>query len=317
MSGALFSSGDPAIDRRADFAESLASAGDLAGAVEVLAGALERTPDWAAGWYRLGELHEQAGQTEGAVRAFDVVLALKPDDPFGAGLKRALLLNAPVTESMPPAFVELLFDQYAPRFERALVEGLNYRGPALLLDALKADGFAGAARALDLGCGTGLMGEVLRPFCVRLEGMDLSAGMLAKARAKGVYDQLDKADIAALTVEGPRYDLIVAADVFIYLGALEQVIAWCAGSLAPGGRLAFTVERCEAGDIELRDSRRFAHSRAYVAGLMDQAGFAGITLTDCVLRTDRGGDVASLIVTASRSRQAADLTRDGEGEAAV
>lgn len=317
MSGALFSSGDPAVDRRADFAETLASAGDWPGAIEVLSGALDLAPRWAAGWYRLGELHEMAGQIEGAVRAFDVALALNPADPFGAGLKRALILGAPVTESMPPAFIELLFDQYAPRFDRALVQGLGYRGPGLLLEALKADGFAYAACALDLGCGTGLMGEVLRPFCARLEGMDLSAGMLAKARAKGVYDQLDKADIAALTLDGPRYDLIVAADVFIYLGALERVISWCAGSLRPGGRLAFTVELCDAGDIELRDSRRFAHSRAYVAGLLDRAGFTGVTQRDCVLRADRGADIASLIVTAAAPGGALERTRDGEGEATV
>jgi len=316
MSGALFSSGDPAVDRRADFAETLASTGDWPGAIEVLSGALDLAPRWAAGWYRLGELHEMAGQIEGAVRAFDVALALNPADPFGARLKRSLLLNAPVTDSMPPAFVELLFDQYAPRFDRALVQGLRYRGPELLLEALKADGFAYAACALDLGCGTGLMGEALRPFCARLEGMDLSAGMLAKARAKGVYDQLDKADIAALTLDGPRCDLIVAADVFIYLGALEHVISWCAGSLRPGGRLAFTVELCEAGDIELRDSRRFAHSQAYIAGLLEQAGFTGAKLHDCVLRADRGGDIASLVVTACAPPASLERTRDGEDEAA-
>lgn len=317
MSGALFSSGDPSVDRRADFAETLASTGDWPAAIEVLTGALDLAPRWAAGWYRLGELHEIAGQTEGAVRAFDVALALNPADPLGAGLKRALILGEPVTESMPPAFVELLFNQYAPRFDRALVHGLRYRGPDLLLDALKAEGFAYAACALDLGCGTGLMGEALRPFCARLEGIDLSAGMLAKARAKNVYDQLDKADIASLALEGARYDLIVAADVFIYLGALERVISWCAGSLRPGGRLAFTVELCDAGDIELHDSRRFAHSRAYVSGLLDQAGFTGVMFRNCILRTDRGGDITSLVVTACAPVASLERTRDGEDEAAA
>ncbi|MCR9128461.1 MAG: methyltransferase domain-containing protein [Alphaproteobacteria bacterium] len=316
MSGALFSSGDPAVDRRADFAETLASTGDWSGAIEVLSGALDLAPRWAAGWYRLGELHEMAGQTDGAVRAFDVALALNPADPFGASLKRSLLLDAPGADSMPAAFVELLFDQYAPQFERALVEGLKYRGPDLLLEALKADGFVYAACVLDLGCGTGLMGEALRPFCVRLEGVDLSAGMLAKARAKSVYDQLDKADIASLTLEGPRYDLIVAADVFIYLGALEHVISWSANSLQPGGRLAFTVELSETGDIELRDSRRFAHSRAYIASLLEQAGFTGVKLQDCVLRADRGCDIASLVVTACAPAASFERTRDGEDEAA-
>lgn len=315
MAGVQFSSGEIAADRRAEFAEALVCECDFDGAIETLRGALDLAPTWAAGWYRLGEIHELAGAIAAAVEAYDRAAALDPADPFGAGLKRALLLNAPVTESMPPAFVELLFDQYAPRFEKALVGGLNYRGPAMLMDALRRDGFAFAASAMDLGCGTGLMGEVLRPACVRIEGLDLSAGMLQQARAKGIYDQLDKADIAALELAAKRFDLIVAADVFIYLGALERVIGWCAGSLLPGGRLAFTVERCENGDIALRDTRRFAHSPAYVQGLLAQAGFSHVSLTDCVLRTDQGRDVAALSVTARAPRPASQHSWDGEGEA--
>ena len=106
----------------------------------------------------------------------------------------------------PPAFVELLFDQYAPRFERSLVDKLAYRGPALILERLQANGFTRAQRALDLGCGTGLMGEVLRPLCTRLEGIDLSGEMLRQARAKGIYDRLEKADIAALDLGAERAD---------------------------------------------------------------------------------------------------------------
>ena len=317
MAGVHFSSGDSAADRRAEFAEALVCEADFDGAIETLRGALDLAPAWAAGWYRLGEVYELAGAMAAAVEAYDRAAALDPADPFGAGLKRALLLNAPVTESMPPAFVELLFDQYAPRFEKALVGGLNYRGPAVLMEALRRDGFAFAASAMDLGCGTGLMGEVLRPACARLEGLDLSAGMLRQARAKGIYDQLDKADIAALELSAKRFDLIVAADVFIYLGALERVVGWCAGSLLPGGRLAFTVERCEDGDIALRETRRFAHSRDYLEGLLSLAGFSHISLMDCVLRTDQGRDVAALCVTARAPRQPSQQVMDGEDEAAA
>lgn len=317
MDGVLFSSGSPAVDRRADFAEGLVQSGDWNGAIEVLSGALELAPGWAAGWYRLGELLEMSGRTGAALEAYATVVSLAPHDPFGAGLKRALLMQAPVAESMPPAFVELLFDQYAPRFERSLVEGLGYRGPQILLDGLKASGFAWASHALDLGCGTGLMGEVLRPFCTTLSGVDLSARMLEKARAKGIYDHLEKADIASLELSARRFDLIVAADVFIYLGALEQVIGWCVGSLSPGGRLAFTVELTEEGDIALGDSRRFAHSRGYVGDLLTQAGFTGIVLRDCVLRMDRGREVASLCAIATAPAAQHDVARDGEGETAA
>ncbi|TIX47832.1 MAG: methyltransferase domain-containing protein, partial [Mesorhizobium sp.] len=124
--------------------------------------------------------------------------------------------------------------------------------------------------ALDLGCGTGLMGERLRPIVDRLEGYDISAAMLRKARAKGVYDRLVKADLQDLVYAGPKADLVVAADVFIYVGALEGIVRTVAGMLAEDGLFAFSVETLAdtepaGGDsFALRPSRRYAHSEAYV-----------------------------------------------------
>ncbi|MBE9638234.1 class I SAM-dependent DNA methyltransferase [Salipiger mangrovisoli] len=316
MLGTSFPCGDPLAERRAGFAETMAHLGDYGGAIEVLRGAMDIVPGWAAGWFRLGEYFEAVGEVEAAAEAWDKAVVADPRDPLGAGLRRDLLRGVPVAESMPPAFVELLFDQYAPRFERSLVGKLNYRGPELLLAALRAQGFTQAGHALDLGCGTGLMGEVLRSSCTRLDGYDISSGMLAEAEVKGLYDGLEKRDIGAMSAILPRFDLIVAADVFIYLGALERVIGWCAGALAPGGHLAFTLELGEA-PVQLRESRRFAHSRAYVQGLLAEAGFAGVVLADCVLRQDRGQDVAALLVTARAASRVLDREGDGEAEALV
>ncbi len=298
MAGMLFSSGDPTADRRASYAETMVHLGDMDAAIQVLEGALEIAPDWAAGWFRLGEFHDLVGETEAAVAAWNRAVALDPSDPFGAGLKRDLARAVPVSETMPPAFVELLFDQYAPRFETSLVERLDYRGPEEIIAALARAGFDRAPRALDLGCGTGLMGAALRDRCGWLEGYDLSAGMLAEAEAKGVYDRLEKQDIAELNLGGVPFDLIVAADVFAYLGALERVVGWCAGMLAPGGRLVFTVEEGTAG-VVLRESRRFAHGREYIATLLADAGFASVATVPCVVRMDRGAPIASLCVVAS------------------
>ncbi|MBE3638006.1 class I SAM-dependent DNA methyltransferase [Mangrovicoccus algicola] len=289
------SSGRPDADRRLEFAEGLAAAGDLHAAAEVLAGALALVPDWAAGWFRLGEWHEAAGDAAAAIAAWDRAVAADPADRFGAGMKRDLMRAVPVTEAVPPAFVEALFDQYAPRFEASLVDQLAYRAPQLLARALPPRRFA---RAIDLGCGTGLAGEVLRPRCDWLGGWDISAGMLREAAAKGIYDALEKRDLSRLEIDATRYDLILAADVFIYLGALERILAWAAGSLAPGGVLAFTVEKGEA-PLTLRDSRRFAHSAAYLRAVLQAAGFAQIGLEEAVLRQDRGADIAGLVVTAA------------------
>lgn len=314
MTATRFSSGDPAADRRADYAEQFAARGDIDAAIEVLAGALELAPGWAAGWYRLGEFHERAGQAAQAVAAWDRSMAIDPEDMCGASLKRDLARATPIADSMPPAFVERLFDQYAPRFEAALVDGLQYRGPQILLQRLQASGFVSAHRVLDLGCGTGLMGEAIRAFAGRLEGVDISARMLAGAQAKGVYDALHKRDIARMEVGGARYDLIIAADVFAYVGALEGVIGWCRAALDEGGLLAFTVEAGEA-DVTLRESRRFAHGRAYLADLLDRAGFAVTDIAACVVRQDRGADIASWCVVAALA--APRHSPEGDGEACL
>lgn len=313
MVGRPFPSGDPAADRRAGYAETLAHIGDIAAAVEVMQGALELAPGWAAGWVRLGDYCEMSGDVEGARAAFARAVAADPADPLGASLRRELLGAEPMLDAMPPAFVELLFDQYAPRFEVSLVDKLGYRGPDLVLKALDRAGAGRAARALDLGCGTGLMGQVLRGRCDWLEGIDLSSAMLEEAERKGVYDRLDKADIAMLDLGGAPYDLIVAADVFIYLGALERVIAWVAGMLRPGGHLAFTVETGSA-PVELRQSRRFAHSTAYVEGLLSDAGFTGLRLAPCVLRHDRGAPVDGMVVVATAPAMSG-ARPEGAGEA--
>ncbi|RAP40545.1 methyltransferase type 12 [Rhodovulum viride] len=314
MAARGFSSGDLIVDRRFDFAEGLALGGDLSAAIEVLGDALDQVPGWAAGWYRLGEWHAAAGDPDRAAAAWDRALAADPQDLLGAGLKRDLMRAAPVAEAMPAAFVEALFDDYAPRFDLSLVERLDYRAPELLRQALAGRRFG---RAMDLGCGTGLAGEAFRDRCDRLEGVDLSAGMLAQAEAKGIYDRLEKHDLAALEIGAARYDLILAADVFVYLGALERILGWCAGSLAPGGVLAFTVEAAVPGEapLTLRESRRFAHAPAYLRAVLAAAGFRSVRLGRAVLRTDRGAGIEGFVVTASDLAQAADRQGDGEGMA--
>lgn len=306
-----FSSGDLSVDRRLAFAEGMAHAGDLPAAIEVVQDAMGLVPDWAAGWFKLAEWHEEAGHTAAAIAAWDRALAADPADTLGAGLKRDLARAVPLAETMPPRFVETLFDQYAENFDHALVGQLDYRAPSLLHAALARQRFG---RVMDLGCGTGLAGQVFRPQCDWLEGCDISAGMLAQAQAKGVYDRLFKADLATLGIAPAPYDLIIAADVFVYVGALEHVAAWCAGSLAPGGMLAFTVEASDDAPLVLRESRRFAHSQGYVSDLLTAAGFSAVTVTRVALRQDRGAMIEGFAVVAGGLTVG---NRQGDGEGMV
>lgn len=307
------SSGDLIVDRRLSYAMAMAADGDLVAAIGILIEALDRVPDWAAGWFLLGEWHHAAGDPGAAARAWDAALRADPADTLGAGLKRDLARAVPVAEALPAAFVETLFDQYADRFDTALTQHLDYCAPGLLGQALD-EAFPSRrwGRVMDLGCGTGLMGAAIRARADWLEGCDLSAQMLAQARAKGLYDALEKADLAHLAPARVPYDLILAADVFPYLGAIEHSLGWCAASLAPGGVLAFTVEADDSAPLTLRESRRFAHSRAYLVEVLAAAGFAAPRIGDAVLRKDRGEDVHGLVVLAGGPVPI--IRRQGEGE---
>lgn len=308
------SSGDLNADRRADFAEMLLASGEPAQAAELLLGALELSPQWAAGWFRLGEMQEAAGLPDQAAQAWAMALKLEPADRLGAALKLQLVGKAPAATAPPSAFVETLFDHYADSFEESLVEKLGYRLPDFLAQAIRKARPGRFRLALDLGCGTGLMGERLRPFVDRLEGYDISAGMLRKAKAKGIYDLLAKADLQHFSYIGDRADLVVAADVFIYVGALEGIVGAVAGMLADGGMFAFSVETLAGGgDFTLRPSRRYAHSEAYARRVLSANGLAVLSLESMVIRHDRRDPVEGLAIVAGFQATAASRKNSATG----
>ncbi len=293
------SSGDLIADRRADYAEMLYGAGDITPAVDLLRDALTLVPHWAAGWYRLGEMEEAAGNRNAASAAWREALRLDPMDRAGAALKLELIGEALPGSSLAVGFVETLFDQYADAFDTALVERLQYRVPEAITALLDEAGTAALAHVLDLGCGTGLMGERLRARSSYLEGLDISEGMLAKARLKGIYDRPERADIATFTAPDTRPDLVVAADVFAYLGRIDEIVARISKIIAPDGLLCFSVELCEReSDIELRASRRYAHSRSYLLRILALNGFEILAERRMTLRLDRGEPIAGLVVLA-------------------
>ncbi|TIM63112.1 MAG: methyltransferase domain-containing protein [Mesorhizobium sp.] len=227
----------------------LLASGEPAQAAELLLGALELAPQWAAGWFRLGEMQEAARFPDQAAQAWAMALKLDPADRLGSALKS-------------PGRFRL---------------------------------------ALDLGCGTGLMGERLRPIVDRLEGYDISSSMLRKARAKGIYDKLSKSDLQHFSRPGSKADLVVAADVFIYVGALERIVGAVADSLVDEGLFAFSVETLAGGDdFALLPSRRYAHSVAYVRRVLADSGFAILSLESTTIRHDRGEPVGGLAVIARR-----------------
>jgi predicted TPR repeat methyltransferase len=310
MQQSQLSSGDVIADRRADYAKMLDEGGEPEAAAELMEQALELTPSWAAGWYRLATYREKAGNTAGAADGYRQTLALDPEDIFGAGLKLALLGEAATPDQPPSRYVERLFDDYAGRFETSLVEKLDYSVPQKLA-ALVASTGRRYKLAVDLGCGTGLLGPEIRDTVDVLEGYDLSQNMLAKAEEKGIYEHLAQADLS-LSPESSgifsgrsesRADLITAADVLMYLGNLESVFLIAERLAVPGGDFAFSVEDAGEGDrFHLAPSLRYAHTETYVRALCARHGFDVAKIEKTTIRKDGGKPVSGILFLTRRGK---------------
>ena len=306
MSNGFHSSGDVIADRRAEYARMLAEGGDTTAAADLMGQALELVPDWAAGWDLRGAYCEKAGDISGAISAWRHLEALDDDGVFGAPLKLAAHGAGRAGSGTAVGYVEALFDQYAPKFEHALVETLGYQVPDLLDGLVNAAmpglGVARFARALDLGCGTGLMGERLRGKVDVLDGIDLSAAMVAETAKKGIYDHLAKAELVEFLGQvSQQSDLVTAADVFIYCGALPPVLDAVVPAMTPGGLLAFSLEAHEGEEpVFLRASLRYAHGVAATRQALADAGLDILAFDLATLRQDRGAPIAGMLVLARK-----------------
>ena len=298
------SSGNLIADRRFEWARDLEAKGDLAGAADLLTQALELAPRYASAWFALGELREKLGDRAGAVAAFEEARAADPVARLGATL-HLIQLGVQPAAAMPQGYVRALFDSYAPSFDEALTEGLNYRAPELLFHAVEAVHAVRRMKfgsVLDLGCGTGLAALPFRPSADWMVGVDLSPAMLAQAHSKGLYDRLIESEVldflAGEAEIGARYHLVLAADVFMYLDDLTSELKAIAQVLASAGQLAFSVETHAGDGVLLRETLRYAHGEAHVRAALAAAGLKLISLDFASTRTEKGVPVLGLIVVA-------------------
>jgi predicted TPR repeat methyltransferase len=306
MTPLFVSSGDLIADRRYKWAIDHAQRGDLAGAADILQQTLELAPAFATAWFALGTIRDVVGDRAGAIAAFERASAADPEDYHGARLHLARLGSGDATPDMTTTYVRRLFDQHAPDFDTAMLERLDYRGPQLLLAAVKA--VAQPLRfgtMLDLGCGTGLGGAAFRPWVDWLVGVDLSPAMIEQARHKGLYDRLAAQDLLGFlhdeAANRAEYHLVLAADVFVYVCDLGPVIAAAASVLSCGSLLAFTVETHAGDGVRLGATLRYAHGVAYVRGAIAAAGLRVVHLAEASTRTEKGVPVPGLLAIARRA----------------
>jgi predicted TPR repeat methyltransferase len=301
--------------------------------------AIRIKPELVEAWYNLANLLRGLQRSDDAVRCYERVIDLNPRFP-GAYENVALLLKRmgcdnlagsvyskwlaaepdnPIARHMAAAhqgtqaperaadgFVVQLFDRMAPDFDNSLA-ALDYAAPGLLIAALS-DKIPFAERrlaVLDAGCGTGLCGPLLRSSARILIGVDLSTGMLDRARRRDIYDELHEAELVAFMGAHPEsFDVVICADTLVYFGALEEAMRAAARALTRGGALAFTVEAQLEGSPEkfrLHRHGRYSHSAQYVRECLAGAGFLSIQVEPGVLRKERGAGVNGFVVVAVKS----------------
>jgi predicted TPR repeat methyltransferase len=261
-------------------------------------------PESAPPHYDLARHHLRHGRRDHALVALYDTIERQPDHA------RAQFLITSLTgghaDTAPASYVTELFDSYAPSFERHL-QSLDYNAPALLAELV--DAAAPAAdrswQVADLGCGSGRGGVAFRGRARHLIGSDLSPKMVELSRRRGVYDELHAEDLLATLARTPAaLDLIVAADVFIYVGALEAAFAAAAAALAPGGRFAFSTERepdsGKPDGFRLQASSRYAHGDGYIRGLAQHHALAVHATRDITLRVDHGRPIAGTLYLVTR-----------------
>lgn len=227
--------------------------------------ALELAPEEALPYVNLANIVDQQFRTAEALKVYDLALA-RGVDPDLIGQYRASLVGKPTARS-PDAWVRSTFDNFAPTFDEHL-RALKYAVPAAiaqLLDGRTTEG----QKLLDLGCGTGWMGSALAAKGLHMTGVDLSTRMLTQARERGVYRELyvNEAHAHLEASSAAEYDVVTAADVFIYIGHLQTIFAQIWRVLKPGGLFAMSIEESTAGEFALQNNGRYAHSRIYIQRL--------------------------------------------------
>ncbi|MDV3250296.1 tetratricopeptide repeat protein [Devosia sp. BK] len=248
----------------------------------------------------LAQAQLDLGQSDAALKSFSRAVKLQPKDLYSAHMVAALSKEGAPDKT----YVAELFDSYAETFDEHLTDKLEYRVPQAIADLLATNNVQ-TGPTLDLGCGTGLMGAALPQSSHPIDGIDIAPKMVAKAEARGLYRHLVVGDAATVLatnedLAGP-YALVVATDVFIYIGDIEPLFQALLPRLAPGAHIAFSIETHDGDGIAVRSSGRFAHGAAYIRDLAARHGLTIVAERDQPIRLEREVPIPGAIFLLQRA----------------
>lgn len=272
-------------------------------AVSAFKQALALRPNDGAAFRGLGQAQLDMGNRSDALKSFRKTLSILPYDQYAAHMIAAL---SGEVNKLSSGYVPDLFDTYANTFDEHLTGTLAYRLPEVIRETILAEASGRQFHALlDLGCGTGLAGVALKNLVTSMDGIDISPKMTRKAAERGVYRHLRTGDAVSILesdaeLAGP-YDLVTAADVFIYFGSLEATFAAVARALAPGGLFAFSVESATGDELMIRSTGRFSHPAPYIHRLASQHGFDVLVQRDMPIRQERNEPIPGTLYLLART----------------
>jgi predicted TPR repeat methyltransferase len=280
-------------DALCDIADQCYARGLYAPALDCYQRVLDLAADRSDAIWGIAECYASQDEVEQAIIWYRRYLDAVPDEPEALHMLAALG-ELPSPDRASDGYVTAYFDRFAEDFDHQLIDELDYRVPELLYDAVAPciDDLGLQLDILDLGCGTGLSGRLFRQHAARLDGVDLSADMLDRARDRGVYDDLAVGEIVTfLDGRSRQYDVLIAGDVLAYFGRLSGVFRSVARASRDGALFAFSVEALRQPRFQLTPSGRYAHGRPYITRLAAASGLRAVSMTSEQLRYEYGEPV--------------------------
>jgi predicted TPR repeat methyltransferase len=265
----------------------LKTQGKLQEALMAFQQAVTLFPEYADAYHNIGSILIEMGRTDQALLALQKAAQIDPGNLSAKYMTAALSGENP--KSVPPEYVKELFNQYSNRFDKHLTGQLSYQTPQHLRKALddtirmhkKFD------KVLDIGCGTGLAGGIFRDLAGHMVGVDISREMICAAEKKSIYNQLHVSEINDFLFNcRENFDLVVAADVFVYFGDLEPLFSCLEKRFNQEAYFLFSIESCPDEDYILHSTGRFAHGTNYIKSLAEKHHFKVVAVNPVVLRKE-------------------------------